>query len=67
VVRRPAKAVLGALLGWLARLWPRRVGVALLYHGIADSDRLALPRISPPTGNIAEFSYVLARTLWESR
>jgi peptidoglycan/xylan/chitin deacetylase (PgdA/CDA1 family) len=32
-----------------------------------DSDRLALPRVSPPTGNIAELSYVLGRTLWEAR
>jgi peptidoglycan/xylan/chitin deacetylase (PgdA/CDA1 family) len=49
VVRRPAKAVLGALLGWLARLSRRRVGVALLYHGIADSDRPRADVLVPPT------------------
>jgi peptidoglycan/xylan/chitin deacetylase (PgdA/CDA1 family) len=38
-MRRLAKAVLGSLLGWLARLSPRRVGVALLYHGVADDNR----------------------------
>ena len=44
-------------------------GAAFTAHGgviTQDSDRLALPRISPPTGNIAELSYVLGRTLWES-
>lgn len=50
-MRRLAKAFLGALLGWLARLSPRRVGVALLYHGIADDDRpradVLVPAISP--------------------
>jgi peptidoglycan/xylan/chitin deacetylase (PgdA/CDA1 family) len=38
-VRTLAKNVLGALLGWLARLSPRKVGVALLYHGVADDNR----------------------------
>ena len=38
-MRRLAKACLGPLLGWLARLSPRRVGVALLYHGVSDDDR----------------------------
>jgi peptidoglycan/xylan/chitin deacetylase (PgdA/CDA1 family) len=38
-VRTLAKSVLGALLGWLARLSPRKIGVALLYHGIADDPR----------------------------
>ena len=44
-------------------------GAAFTAHGgvvTHDSDRLALPRISPPTGNIAELRYVLGRTLWES-
>ena len=109
-MRRLAKAFLGALLGWLARLFPRRVGVALLHHGIADDDHTHvttarhdfLSGLAPeeldasvrggreeieavagrpvrifaypsggraataPIGNVAEFSYVLARTLWES-
>lgn len=38
-MRTLAKDVLGALLGWLARLSPRKVGVALLYHGVADDKR----------------------------
>jgi peptidoglycan/xylan/chitin deacetylase (PgdA/CDA1 family) len=38
-VRTLAKEVLGALLGWLARLSPRKVGVALLYHGVGDDNR----------------------------
>ena len=39
VVRTLAKAVLGALLSWLARFSPRKVGVALLYHAVADDRR----------------------------
>jgi len=50
-VRRLAKAILGALLGWLARLSLRRVGVALLYHGVADDARpradVLVPAMSP--------------------
>ena len=38
-MRTLAKAVLGALLSWLARFSPRKVGVALLYHGVADDPR----------------------------
>jgi peptidoglycan/xylan/chitin deacetylase (PgdA/CDA1 family) len=49
VARRLAKAVLGQLLCWLARLSPRRVGVALLYHGIADSHRERADVLVPPT------------------
>ena len=49
MARRLAKAVLGPILGWLARLSPRQVGVALLYHGIADSDRARADELVPPT------------------
>jgi peptidoglycan/xylan/chitin deacetylase (PgdA/CDA1 family) len=50
-MRRLAKAFLGSLLGWLARLSPRRVGLALLYHGVADDGRerpdVLVPAMSP--------------------
>jgi peptidoglycan/xylan/chitin deacetylase (PgdA/CDA1 family) len=50
-MRSLAKAFIGSLLRWLARLSPRRVGVALLYHGIADDDRrradVLVPAMSP--------------------
>jgi peptidoglycan/xylan/chitin deacetylase (PgdA/CDA1 family) len=49
VARRLAKAVLGQLLCWLARLSPRRVGVALLYHAISDSERERADELVPPT------------------
>jgi peptidoglycan/xylan/chitin deacetylase (PgdA/CDA1 family) len=49
VARRIAKAVLGQLLCWLARLWPRPVGVAVLYHAIADSERERADELVPPT------------------
>jgi peptidoglycan/xylan/chitin deacetylase (PgdA/CDA1 family) len=49
VTRRLAKALLGPLLCWLARLSPRKVGVALLYHGIADNERAREDVLVPPT------------------
>jgi peptidoglycan/xylan/chitin deacetylase (PgdA/CDA1 family) len=49
MARRLAKAVLGQLLCWLARLSPRPVGVALLYHAIADSERERADELVPPT------------------
>ena len=49
MARRLAKAVLGQLLCWLARLSPRPVGVALLYHAIADSERAPADELVPPT------------------
>jgi peptidoglycan/xylan/chitin deacetylase (PgdA/CDA1 family) len=58
--------------GWdaAARDAVERAGYVAVFtaHGgvvTPHSDRLALPRVSPPTGHVAEFSYVLASTLWE--
>jgi hypothetical protein len=59
--------------GWdaTARDAVERAGYSAAFtaHGgvvTRDSDRFALPRISPPMGNTAELSYVLGRTLWEA-
>jgi peptidoglycan/xylan/chitin deacetylase (PgdA/CDA1 family) len=58
-VRTLAKAVLGTLLGWLARLSPRKVGIALLYHGVAD-DRRARSDVLVPAMPPALFASQLA-------
>jgi peptidoglycan/xylan/chitin deacetylase (PgdA/CDA1 family) len=49
VARRLAKAVVGAALCTLARLSGRRVGVALLYHSIADTGRAREDELVPAT------------------
>ena len=73
VAGRPARVFAYPSGGWdaTARDAVERAGYAAAFtaHGgviTPDSDRFALPRISPPTGNVAELSYVLGRTLWES-
>ena len=49
MVRRLAKAVLGAALCTIARLSGRRVGVALLYHSITDTGRARDDELVPAT------------------
>lgn len=49
MARRLAKAVLGAALCTLARLSRRQVGVALLYHSIADTGRSRADELVPAT------------------
>jgi peptidoglycan/xylan/chitin deacetylase (PgdA/CDA1 family) len=49
VARRLAKAFVGAALSTLARLSRRRVGVALLYHSIADTGRQRHDELVPAT------------------
>jgi peptidoglycan/xylan/chitin deacetylase (PgdA/CDA1 family) len=73
VVGRPVRVFAYPSGGWdaAARDAVERAGYSAAFtaHGgvvTQDSDRLALPRISPPTRNIAELSYVLGRTLWDA-
>ena len=49
MARRLAKAFVGAVLCTLARLSGRRVGVALLYHSIADTGRARPDELVPAT------------------
>jgi peptidoglycan/xylan/chitin deacetylase (PgdA/CDA1 family) len=73
VAEQPVRVFAYPSGGWdaAARGAVERAGYSAAFtaHGgvvTQDSDRLALPRISPPSGNVAEFSYVLGRTLWEA-